>query len=63
MYSPFVEKNLKTLVENYANYFPEIDATKLNSQEALSKLDPEGLKFDRIVWNFPHSGFPEKGDG
>ena len=23
------------------------------------QLDPQYLKFDRIVWNFPHAGFPE----
>lgn len=63
MYNPFVENNIKKLYENHADLFFEIDATKLNLPEVINQVDPMGLKFDRIVWNFPHSGFPEQGDG
>jgi len=23
-------------------------------------IDPKEEKFDRVIWNFPHAGFPEK---
>ena len=63
MYKPFIEYNIKKLQDNHVNLFYGIDATKLDSNQLISQLDPTGHKFDRIVWNFPHSGFPEKGDG
>lgn len=63
MYKPFVDNNLKLLYENHADLFFQIDATKLNDPTVVDQVDPMGLKFDRIIWNFPHSGFPEVGDG
>lgn len=60
MYKPFIDHNMKKLKDNHAQIFCEIDATKLNTEEIIKKLDPENKKFDRIVWNFPHAGFPDE---
>ena len=60
MYKPFIDHNLKKLKDNHAQIFCEIDATKLSTEDVRKKLDPDNKKFDRIVWNFPHAGFPEE---
>ena len=54
-YDPFILKNLKDLQKLKATLINEIDARKLDSYGFPT--------FDRIVWNFPHSGFPEKPNG
>jgi hypothetical protein len=59
MYEPSIQRTIKDLTNNKSKIFYEIDATKLNSPETLSLIDPEFKKFDRIIWNFPHAGFPE----
>lgn len=59
MYEPGLDRILKDLEKNGAKLFLEVDGTKLPEQQKL--LDPKGEKFDRIVWNFPHAGFPEEG--
>lgn len=60
MYQPAIGRTFKDLAKNGANFHSEVDATQLDSQEICQKIDPEQKKFDRIVWNFPHAGFPEE---
>ena len=60
MYQPAIARTFKDLVKNGAKWHCGIDATKLDDQEICARIDPENKKFDRIVWNFPHAGFPEE---
>jgi len=41
------------LIRNGSQVFFNIDGTTLNTPETKSRIDKIGLKFDRIVWNFP----------
>jgi len=63
MYEPSIQRTLKDLTNNKCKIFHEIDATKLNIADTLNIIDPELKKFDRIIWNFPHAGFPEENEG
>ena len=54
-YDPFILRTIKDL--------HKLKATLINGVDAR-KLDQYGFPtFDRIVWNFPHSGFPDKPNG
>ena len=53
MYKPSIDKTLKDLKQHHAQVLHGVDATKLNEHLEV------GMKFDRIVWNFPHAGFPD----
>ena len=53
MYKPAMERTLKDLKDRKILF--QVDATKLDE---FPQKD-----FDRIVWNFPHAGFPEKEKG
>ena len=57
MYEPCISHTLKCLNRNGALVQHQVDATKLGDYREL--LGGEEAKFDRIVWNFPHGGFPE----
>tara|TARA_B110000285_G_C14735800_1_gene428511 strand:- start:329 stop:508 length:180 start_codon:yes stop_codon:yes gene_type:complete len=57
MYEPGFARTQKDLLKNGSNIHYEVDGTKLPEYEM--QLDPQYSKFDRIVWNFPHAGFPE----
>ena len=60
MYKPAIDRTIKDLKKNGALVFHGIDATKLDQQNQVEQLDPDQSKFDRIVWNFPHGGFPDE---
>ena len=60
MYKPAIGRTIKDLKKNGAFVFHGIDATKLDEEKQVGDLDPKQSKFDRIVWNFPHGGFPDE---
>lgn len=51
------------LKKNTVQVYYGIDATKLDNYDVKNLIDKNGLKFDRIVFNFPHAGFPRAQDG
>ena len=59
MYKPCIQHTIKCLASNKCKLFTEIDATTIAQEKVRSVLDPEKTGFDRVVWNFPHGGFPE----
>lgn len=50
---PHARYNREQLLEKGAIVFQSIDGTNLNNTEPLIKL---GLKYDKIIFNFPHTG-------
>lgn len=60
MYDPAMTRTLKDLAKNKAQVHFGVDVQKLTGEELRERLDPERTGFDRIVWNFPHAGFPDE---
>lgn len=58
-----VQDTVNKLTNNGAQVYFGIDATKLDNQDVKNMIDENGLKFDRIVFNFPHAGFPKAEEG
>eukprot|EP00941_MAST-03F_sp_MAST-3F-sp1_P004540 g4540.t1 len=59
MYKPCIIHTMKSLKRNKCEIFTKIDATTISRPSVRKIIDPEKQGFDRIVWNFPHGGFPE----
>ena len=56
MYAPTILRTIKDLDKNKVERRHGCDATKI-----ADWLEKE-RKFDRIVWQFPHAGFPEENE-
>lgn len=63
MYQLNVDTNKKRLLANGVTVLHGVDVRELGDQGVIAKLDGDRQGFDRIVWNFPHAGFPEKNYG
>ena len=57
MYQPCFDHTHKCLLRNGSEIHCNVDATQLIKDK--ERLDGKDEKFDRIIWNFPHGGFPE----
>lgn len=51
-----VAETVHKLSERGAQVYYGVDATQLDTPVVQSLIDKRGLKFDRIVFNFPHAG-------
>ena len=54
-------ETVRKLTERGAQVYYGVDATKLDTLAVQKLIDKRGLKFDRIVFNFPHAGMASDG--
>lgn len=53
-----VRTTIKKLEENGVKVLHGVDVGRLGDEAERERLDGDREGFDRIVWNFPHAGFP-----